>query len=151
MDTVLATLWKDIIVAAGLGAVGGFGLSLLQEKGLEMPHWYKETGVHFADLGFIADILIGALAAVIIYTLDQPNEMLQLLSVAITAAIVVCAYGLWSWNRWGYVGLLASFAAATILGFVGTLDWWDAVFNIASLIVLYYLMRDKTQDLYKIR
>ena len=87
MDPIFLTLWKDLLAAAAFGALGGFGLALLQEKGIEMPHWYKETGVHFADLGFIADILIGALAAAIIYTLDQPKEMLQLLSVAITAGI----------------------------------------------------------------
>jgi len=87
MDTVLATLWKDIIVAAGLGAVGGFGLSLLQEKGLEMPHWDKQTGVKFVDLGFIADVLIGVLAAVIIYALNPPIKILQLVSVAITAGL----------------------------------------------------------------
>ena len=87
MDPIFSTLWKDLLAAAAFGALGGLGLALLQEKGFEMPHWYKETGVHFADLGFIADILIGALAAAIIYTLDQPKEMLQLLSVAITAGI----------------------------------------------------------------
>jgi hypothetical protein len=65
MDLVLGTLWKDLLLAAALGAVGGMGLSLLQEKGLEMPHWHTDTGVNFADLGFIADVLIGALAAVI--------------------------------------------------------------------------------------
>ena len=87
MDPIFSTLWKDLLAAAGLGAVGGFGLSLLQEKGLEMPHWDKQTGVKFVDLGFIADVLIGALAAVIIYTLDKPKEMLKLLSIAITAGI----------------------------------------------------------------
>ena len=60
MELVLGTLWKDLLLAGALGGVGGIGLGLLQEKGLEMPHWHKETGVNFADLGFIADILIGA-------------------------------------------------------------------------------------------
>ncbi|TKJ29523.1 hypothetical protein CEE39_09090 [bacterium (candidate division B38) B3_B38] len=87
MNTVFATLWKDLLAAAALGVVGGFGLALLQEKGLEMPHWDKQTGVHFADLGFIADVLIGALAAFLTYTLAQPKGMLQLFSASITAGI----------------------------------------------------------------
>ena len=87
MDPVFAALWRDFAVAAALGAVGGFGLGLLQEKGLEMPHWYKETGVRFADFGFLADILIGALAAVIIYALNQPTGILQLIFATITAGI----------------------------------------------------------------
>jgi hypothetical protein len=87
MEIVLGALWKDLLLAAVLGAVGGLGLGLLQEKGLEMPHWYTETGVHFADLGFISDLLIGALAAVIVYALNPPSGMLQLISSAITAGI----------------------------------------------------------------
>ena len=74
-------------MAAALGAVGGFGLAMLQEKGLEMPHWDKQTGVKFVDLGFIADILIGALAAFLTYTLGQPTGKLQLFSASITAGI----------------------------------------------------------------
>ena len=80
MELVLGTLWKDLLLAAALGAVGGMGLGLLQEKGLEMPHWHNETGVNFADLGFISDIFIGALAAVIVYALNPPAGMLQLVS-----------------------------------------------------------------------
>jgi hypothetical protein len=87
MDPVFASLSMDLMVAAGLGAVGGLGLALLQEKGLEMPHWYKETGVNFADLGFIADILIGALAAVITYALNPPTGTLQLVAAGVTAGI----------------------------------------------------------------
>lgn len=87
MDLVLGTLWKDLLLAAALGAVGGMGLSLLQEKGLEMPHWHTDTGVNFADLGFIADVLIGALAAVITYALNPPSGILKLVSAGLTAGI----------------------------------------------------------------
>jgi hypothetical protein len=89
MELVLGMLWKDLILAAVLGAVGGVGLGLLQEKGFEMPHWYRETetGVSFADLGFISDVLIGALAAVITFALNPPAGILQLISSAITAGI----------------------------------------------------------------
>lgn len=87
MEVVLGTVWKDLLLAAVLGAVGGLGLGLLQEKGLEMPHWYTETGVNFADLGFISDVLIGGLAAIITYALNPPPGILQLISSAITAGI----------------------------------------------------------------
>jgi hypothetical protein len=54
-----------------------------------MPHWYRETetGVSFADLGFISDVLIGALAAVITYALNPPTGILQLIASATTAGI----------------------------------------------------------------
>lgn len=87
MDPIFTALYKDLIMAAVLGAIGGLGLGLLQEKGLEMPHWYKETGVNFADLGFIADVLIGALAAIITYAINTPSGLLQLVSAALTAGI----------------------------------------------------------------
>jgi len=87
MDPVFTALWIDLVVAAVFGAIGGFGLGLLQERGLEMPHLYSETGVTFADLGFIADVLIGALAAVITYALNPPAGLLQLLAATITAGI----------------------------------------------------------------
>lgn len=87
MNPVFATLSRDLVMAGIFGAIGGFGLSLLQEKGLEMPHLYAETGVTFVDLGFIADVLIGALAAVITYALNPPAGTLQLLAATVTAGI----------------------------------------------------------------
>jgi hypothetical protein len=85
---VFASLWIDLGVAAVLGAIGGLGLGLLQENGLEMPHWYTEkTEVMFADLGFLSDVLVGALAAIIIYSLNPPTLILQLLPTAIGAGI----------------------------------------------------------------
>jgi len=87
MDPIFATLWIDLVVAVLFGAIGGFGLGLLQEKGLEMPHPYTETGVTFVDLGFIADIIIGALAAVITYAFNPPSGSLSLLAAAVTAGI----------------------------------------------------------------
>jgi hypothetical protein len=87
MEPVFTTLWKDLVIAALLGAMGGFGLGLLQEKGIEMPHWYKETGVSFVDFGFISDVIIGAMAAVITYALNPPAGLLNLLAVTIAAGI----------------------------------------------------------------
>lgn len=84
---VFGTLWIDLVAAIVLGAIGGLGLGLLQEKGLEMPHWYTETSVNFADFGFISDVLVGALAAVITYAINPPAGLLQLLAITITAGI----------------------------------------------------------------
>lgn len=87
MYPVFATLWIDMVVTTAIGAVGGLGLGLLQEKGLEIPHLHREHGINFADFGFIADVLIGAMAAVIIYALNQPTGILQLVAVSLPAGI----------------------------------------------------------------
>lgn len=48
---------------------------------------YRENGVNFADLGVISDILIGALAAVITFTVNQPIRVLQLVAATLLAGI----------------------------------------------------------------
>ncbi|TET79482.1 MAG: DUF4257 domain-containing protein [Candidatus Cloacimonadota bacterium] len=87
MYPLFAYVWIDILVAIILGAVGGLGLGLLQEKGLEMPHWHRENSAKFADLGFVADVFIGSLAAVIVYALNPPVGIFQLLAITLTAGI----------------------------------------------------------------
>lgn len=76
MNGILGTMWIDLGYAALFGALGGLGLGLLQEKGLEWPrhyqHQYKDDIINFTKLGFIADICIGALAGIIIYALNPP-------------------------------------------------------------------------------
>jgi hypothetical protein len=87
MDPVFGTLWIDLPLASVFGAIGGFGLGLLQEKGLEMPHTTKDSGVAFMDFGYIADIIVGAVAAVIIYAVNPPGGLLQMIAVTVTAGI----------------------------------------------------------------
>ena len=59
----------------------------MQEKGLEMPRRYIDSHVKFIDMGFLADVFIGMLAAVIIYALNPPDSALQLIFITLTAGI----------------------------------------------------------------
>lgn len=83
----LQSLWLALMAAALSGALGGFGLGLVQEKGLALPRLIRESGVVFINLGFIGDMLIGALAAVLIYALNPPDSLLVLISTTIPAGI----------------------------------------------------------------
>jgi len=87
MYSLFADVWIDILVTILLGAIGGLGLGLLQERGLEMPHCHRKQGIKFVDLGFVADMLIGALASVIVFALNPPSGILQLLAITLTAGI----------------------------------------------------------------
>ena len=87
MNLVFGALWEDLIATVLLGAIGGLSLGLLQEKGLEMPHWYTNINVKFIDMGFFADVFIGMLAAVIVYALNPPDGALQLIFTTLTAGI----------------------------------------------------------------
>jgi|SRR3954470_481408 hypothetical protein len=64
-----------ILVAAGLGAIGGLGAELLLKRGedtgtLEIPGRLK--GTRFFDIGFPASLIIGAIAAVAILYFFPP-------------------------------------------------------------------------------
>lgn len=83
----LQSLWVDLMVAALFGALGGFGLSLVQEKGLALPRPIRESGVTFVNLGFIGDVLIGALAAMLMYALNPPDDLLGMIATTIPAGI----------------------------------------------------------------
>jgi hypothetical protein len=83
----LQTLWFDLMKAALFGALGGFGLGLLQEKGLALPRPIRESGATFVNLGFIGDVLIGALAAMLMYALNPPDGLLEMIATSIPAGI----------------------------------------------------------------
>lgn len=87
MNPVFNSLWVDLLAAGLLGALGGLGLGLLQERGLELPHSTQESGIRFIDLGFIGDMLVGILAAVLMYALNPPEGLLQLIATGVPAGV----------------------------------------------------------------
>lgn len=119
MNGIFGTMWIDLGFAALFGALGGLGLGLLQEKGLEWPrryqHHYKDGIVNFTKLGFIADICIGALAGIIIYALNPPSGATQLVASTVTAGLGGSAI------LKGYInGKVASERATLMEGYKGT-------------------------------
>jgi hypothetical protein len=87
MNPLYGSLWNDLGWASVLGMVGGFAFGLLQEKGLAFPNLSADNGTTFLNLGFIADILVGALAAVITYGVSQPSQQLSMILASLTAGI----------------------------------------------------------------
>jgi hypothetical protein len=67
--------------------LGGVGYGLLQEKGLQIPRLYKDQKLRFLDLGFVASIVIGAIAAMITYAINHPDSIPQLIGTAVIAGI----------------------------------------------------------------
>lgn len=87
VNPVFGSHTYGLMLAALFGAIGGLALGLMQEKGLEAPHFNKATGITFFDLGFLADVLVGALAAMLTYAANPPSEGLRLFSATLTAGI----------------------------------------------------------------
>lgn len=78
------------------GFIGGLALSLLQERGLEIPHWRmdvdkedkeKNKRVWFFDMGFLGEALVGGFAAVISFGLSQPAEEWQVITSSLIAGL----------------------------------------------------------------
>lgn len=86
MEGIFGTMWVDLGPAALFGALGGFGLGLLHEKGLELPRFHKEGKISFIKFGFLADMPIGALAAIIFYALI-PQTATHLVAITATAGL----------------------------------------------------------------
>ena len=80
-------MWIDLGWASLFGALGGFGAGLLQDKGLEWPRQYRENNITYIKFGFFADILLGILAAIIVFTLNPPTGPAQLVASTIAAGI----------------------------------------------------------------
>lgn len=93
MQPLFSSLVVDVLYAAICGLLGGFGLGLLQEKGIEMPHRRSALGegetapTAYLDFGFVADMFIGALAAAIVYALNPPANQIQLIGTSLIAGL----------------------------------------------------------------
>ena len=87
MNPVFGGLWWDILYAALIGLAGGLAFGLLQDKGLALPHKTVDGGVTFLNFGFLSDMVVGALAAIVTYGVSQPSTQLALVLAALTAGI----------------------------------------------------------------
>lgn len=70
-----------------LGAFGGFIVNLLQDKGLYIGALMKKDDKTFLYFGFPADMLIGATAALVVYGINPPSEILTIIVIGITSGI----------------------------------------------------------------
>lgn|SRR5574341_1034255 len=96
MQVLFGSLWADLVAAVLSGLIGGLGLGFLQEHGIEVPRrrskvetvgGTQSSVTYYLDLGFLADMGVGAIAAVIIYALNTPNSQLQLIGVGLTSGL----------------------------------------------------------------
>lgn len=93
------SLWFQLVVAAVAGALGGLVYELIALQGnLELPHRFNKEEddeeapldsyakpVHMIDLGFLARLIIGGLAAVAVNMVLAPETELKWIATAIVA------------------------------------------------------------------
>lgn len=89
-------LWKMLVVFMSAGALGGLVFELLNLKGnIEWPHGPTDDELaakfayaspnHVYDLGYLARLFIGALAAPLTVAVVQPNPAIQMLATSVVA------------------------------------------------------------------
>jgi hypothetical protein len=64
------------------------------------------------------------------------------LQVVMTGAALACAYGLWTWQKWGYYGLMALYGLNIALSIL-TGQFTSIGGSVLGIVLLYYVMRDK--------
>jgi hypothetical protein len=79
LDSVTDYVWL-FVVAGCFGAVGGFAYELLQVRSrqtgtLELPH--RQARAQFVDIGFIASLVLGAIAAIAISYFFTPEVLVK--------------------------------------------------------------------------
>jgi len=86
---VFGSLARDTLAILALGAVGGIIFALLMEKGLTMPSKVYDThgSLTMLNFGFAADLIIGSVAAALIYALNPPLSALTFVVIGITSGI----------------------------------------------------------------
>lgn len=87
MAALFGSLPVDVLAAFFLGLLGGLGAELIGNKGnLEIPHKGEE---HFLDAGFLANLLVGGIAALaIFYILDTANpDPVKFIGISVTAGV----------------------------------------------------------------
>ncbi|HLV43415.1 MAG TPA: DUF4257 domain-containing protein [Aggregatilineales bacterium] len=92
MTALFGSVVTDVLIAAVCGLVGGFGLGLLAENGIELPRRRSKiesdaSVTAYFDFGFLADVVIGAMAAVIVYALNPAATSVQLIGSSIVAGL----------------------------------------------------------------
>lgn len=85
---LFGSFFRDFAGIILLGAVGGIIFSLLMEKGLSFPFKvYEHDKLTMINFGFLADLIIGSAAAVVLYALNPPASQLTFVVIGITSGI----------------------------------------------------------------
>ena len=85
---VFGSFLKDFFVIFVLGAVGGIIFSLLLEKGLTFPFKvYENEKVTMINFGFLADVIIGGMAATLVYALNPPVSQLTFVVIGVISGV----------------------------------------------------------------
>jgi hypothetical protein len=85
---IFSSLMYDFGAILILGAVGGIVFALLMDKGLAWPGNVKTNGkLTMVNFGFIADIIVGAVAAAVVWALNPPGGITTLFIIGITSGI----------------------------------------------------------------
>ena len=92
MEPMFGGIVADILIFGLCGLLGGFGLGLLHESGIELPRRRRKreddnSETYYLDFGFLADMFIGALAAVVTYALNPPATSTQLIGASLVAGL----------------------------------------------------------------
>ncbi|NYT07813.1 MAG: DUF4257 domain-containing protein [Methanomicrobiales archaeon] len=79
---------RDFTGILVLGAVGGVIFALLMDKGLSFPFKvYDNDKLTMINFGFLADVMVGGVAAVVVYALNPPGSQLTFVVIGIAAGI----------------------------------------------------------------
>jgi hypothetical protein len=85
---VFGSFLRDFFVIFVLGAVGGIIFSLLLEKGLTFPFKvYENEKVTMINFGFLADVIIGGMAATLVYALNPPVSQLTFVVIGVISGV----------------------------------------------------------------
>jgi hypothetical protein len=89
----IMTFWSLLGIILVAGAVGGILNSLISERGFQLPGVVRKNGTSILVLGFVGDIIIGAIAAGISWAFFQPLSQVALGTIATTGAILATIFG----------------------------------------------------------
>jgi hypothetical protein len=85
---VFGSFIRDFIGILALGAVGGIILALLMDKGLTLPSKvYDNEKLIMLNFGFLADLIIGGVAAALVYALNPPLSPLTFVVIGVIAGV----------------------------------------------------------------
>ena len=77
----------DYALIIVLGIIGGFAFALLLERAIVLPFIEMKDGHTKWNFGFVADLIIGGIAAVVAYSFNPPDTIQQFIAIGITSGI----------------------------------------------------------------
>jgi len=85
---VFGSFIRDFIGIIALGAVGGIIFALLMEKGLTLPSKvYENDKLIMLNFGFWADLIIGGVAAALVYAINPPVSPLTFVVIGVISGV----------------------------------------------------------------